>query len=1243
MSTSFPLLSRIAAWFGGVRRRALLLGSLIPAVVLAGAGSAPAASTTPLPRIDLKVLLLGTSSTEPDFQAWQAALQREGVKFDTLVGPTHAPITASTLSATLPDGTPEAKYDAVIESVGGLTDCSTGTCVSDLSSAETTALEQYEHKFNIRQVTGDVYPGTTFGMNLPAFSGALDATSGTLTTAGQQVFTYLKPTAPITMDTGTYGYEATPISTTNFDTLVGGPNGSALVGIYTHPDGVQEMVETFAQNQYQLQSELLRHGAITWATRGVYFGDQRNYLETHIDDNFLSDDSWSTATHSTDFNPANALREVPADVTQAAQWSAANHFRIDMLFNGAGSVAVANGSSLVGAGDSGSGTTGSSGGAGGSGTCSTANPCPDPLLTAFQSPDPTNGNKPYTQDFGWINHTWDHPNIDEGCATQNYIEAELNQNTSWGAAAAKSGNPISGGLGLTSSTDPTAALGTENPNVVVTGEHSGLANLIPGNPGQVDPPSLSSATAGAGGSLAAGTYEYAISDQFNTAAPNATGVAAAGESAASISAPLTVAASGSVSLSWTAVCHAAEYKIYRAPVTGTTVGAWTLIGTVAATPATDFVNPVSTTDTANGGPIEKSFTDNGATGTTATPPSTSSANESAYEQNPALDAAFKGTLDGGIKYFGADASKPYPNPADGSFATGAAPSSQYTAGSTFTDAGGTAIPRYPTNIYYNVSTNAQEVDEYQTLYDLPTCKPVTGVTTCNPAGTPFTIDTIVKSIDQGMFQHMMGNDPRPHYFHQTNLMAQHTGSVNGQGDGLFYETMNPLLAEYSQYFAANAPIEQLTMAQIGALLSQQAAWAANNTVTGYIQGNQVTITNTGAAVQAPLSGITTAGSAYGGTQSGWASVPAGTSTYTATITWPADVLAVSLSPASIVANGSSTSTATVTVTADGKPVAGDAAALTFTSDDTGVKFGTVTDNNNGTGTYTVPVTGSSTVHPVTITATDTAVAPVATGQATLNQTAGQVSGVTVSVSPGSIVADGTSTATATARLTDTQGHPVPGENVRFTSDDPGVRFGTVTGQDGTYTATITSSTTAHVVKITATDSSVTPSPSGATTLTQTQKPSAPTPPSNPAPPANPAPPSAPANPSSPASSGLPTQAQLKSVLAGLLVPSGKNGRIPSLLKHGGYSRSVRMAMVTHLTVNWRQPAAKGRKGMLIAKLDVTIASGRVVTIKIALTKQGRRLLAHSKRLRVAADGTLSIAGVSPVNAAASFLANTTGR
>jgi hypothetical protein len=866
--------------------------------VMVGWGLPGRSSAAPLPRIDLKVLLVGTSATEPDFVAWQAALQREGVPFDTVVGASHTPITAATLtSPTLADGTQEGKYQAIIMAIAGDTDCSASPCVSDLSAAESAAIESYEQEFEVRQITGDAYPGTTNGMNTPTVSGVLDGIQGSLTADGQKVFASLN--GPVPMDTGTFGYEATPLTATStptalpagasFDTLVSGPSNSSLVGIYTHADGVQEMVETFNQNQYQLQSELLRHGALDWATRGVYFGDQRNYLEAHVDDNFLADDTWDTTTHSTDYDPTTALREVPADVTNAANWSAANKFRIDMLFNGGGSVAVAAGNSLVGSGDGGSGGTGVSGTTGG--TASNT----DPLLAAFQADK---------NDFGWISHTWDHPNIDEGCASQNYIEAELNQNTNWGAEAASAtpGDPTTGGLGLTESTDPTDAYGNENPSVVITGEHSGLANLLPGNPGQVDPPSLDSADlATTPGSLPAGQYVYAISDQFNTAAPGATPVAGTGESAASVSAPVTVPAAGAVTLNWGAVCKAADYKIYRAPFTPTsagattgTIGSYTLISTVAANTTTDFSDPTSpdpTTGADNGGgAVTKTFTDDGTqTGTPGTPLTIGDADESAYEQNPALDAAFAGTVDGGIKYFGADASKPYPNAADSTFATGAfaGAATEYPAGTSFPDAGATGIPRYPTNIYYNVSTNAQEVDEYETLYDAPTCTAIPGVTSCNPAGTTFTIADILASIDQGMFQHVMGNDPRPDYFHQTNLMSQTTGAATGEGDGLFYETLDPLLKQYNTYFGSNSPIEQLTMAQIGNLLNQQAAWKANTQVSGYIQGNQVTITNGGAAADVPLTGITTVGTPYGGTQSGWTSEAAGSTTYTAQSTWPA--------------------------------------------------------------------------------------------------------------------------------------------------------------------------------------------------------------------------------------------------------------------------------------------------------------------------------------------------------------------
>src|ERR1700730_16479593 len=331
----------------GKRAEALRRSIVIPLSimsVLAALALSTAASASAAQRIDMKVLLLGTATTEPDFAAWQAALQREGVPFEAVVtSKGHTPITAATLSNTLPDGTQEGKYQAIIVSVGALPECGI-TCTPTLSESEWTALEEYEQTFNVRQLTGIVFPSATYGMNAPTVSGEFPkGTQGTLTIDGKTAFPYL--TGPVALDTGTYGYQATPLATqatgASFDTLLSGPNGSALLGVYTHANGVQEMVETFNQNRYQLQAELLRHGALNWVTRGVYFGDQRNYFAAHIDDNFLADDSWSTTTHSNDYLAANAVREVPADVEYAAKWSQQNNLPIDMLFNGGGSDAYA--------------------------------------------------------------------------------------------------------------------------------------------------------------------------------------------------------------------------------------------------------------------------------------------------------------------------------------------------------------------------------------------------------------------------------------------------------------------------------------------------------------------------------------------------------------------------------------------------------------------------------------------------------------------------------------------------------------------------------------------------------------------------------------------------------------------------------------------------------------------------------------------------------------------------------------
>jgi hypothetical protein len=761
--------------------------------ICCGLGALAAAPASAAQRIDLKVLLLGTTGSEPSFLAWQAQLKREGVPFDQIVAtPEHAPITAATLSTTLPEGTQEARYQAVIVAVGNLPRCNESGCVSALSTEEWTALQTYEATFHVRQLTAYAFPGAEEGLTAPTSSGPIDGTNATLTAAGQSLFPYLKGT--VTIGPGTWGYGATPLEATTFSTLLTDPSGDALLGVFTHPDGREEMVQTFDSNAFQIHSELLRHGQLAWVTRGTYLGDQRNYLEMQVDDIFLGDDIWNPAVHATDFNPADAVRMTAADVTKAVEWSRANGLRLDALFNGGGSVAYAEEH-------------------GGS----------DPLLTAFQANKTT---------FGWVSHTYDHPNLD--CSTRLFIVEELTRNSSWATA---------NGFSQTRAE-------------LVTGEHSGLANLIPGIPGMIDPPDITEVhPAGRAGTLPAGAYDYAIT------ALDSHGETVGARTTTEIPAGERGTAAGSFRLTWAAICHATGYRIYRR---SSPAGAWSLIGS-ATQPTGAF------RDT---GALTLTFRDTGFTGTPGEPPVFGTAILDPYAQNPSFAEAMR-TVN--ARYLGGDASKPYPqNPLS---TTGPV----WPKGTSFMDGISRVIPRYPTNVYYNTATQAQQLDEYNYLYLPPS---LGGGCVESPTNTcrtsPATWEEYVAAESDRIFGLMMGNDPRPHYFHQTNLAES-----SQAGGAVFYPVLEATLADYTRYFNSTMPIVQLTPTQIGVLIERQDAWAVANasTVTGYVEGTRVVVSNGGAATTIPLAG-TEAGTVYGGTRSGWVSAAAGTSNHTAATAWP---------------------------------------------------------------------------------------------------------------------------------------------------------------------------------------------------------------------------------------------------------------------------------------------------------------------------------------------------------------------
>ncbi|HEU4703940.1 MAG TPA: hypothetical protein VFS37_15775 [Conexibacter sp.] len=756
---------------------------LVLALACAPAGAAQ--------RIDMRVLLLGVSGGEPTFQAWEAQLRREGVPYSTFLATRgHTPLRAEALWTRLEGGVDEARYQAVIVAVGNLPVCDEEGCRSALAAEEWTALAEFERTFKVRQISQYVYPEPGFGLNWPSAGGAFEGVAGRLTAEGERLFPYLR--GPVSIGSGTWGYLATPLEAGTFTTLVTDGGGSnALLGIYRHADGREEMVGTFDGNQYQVQSQLLRHGQLAWATRGTYFGDQRTYLELQVDDVFLPDDIWDPEANRTLYEPESAVRMNAEDATAAVEWSTSRRLRLDMVYNGGGSVehrAEHEGS--------------------------------DPLLTALRERAAT---------FGWINHTYDHPNLD--CSTQRFIEDEIDDNVEWAR-----------GAGLTVSAGE-----------LVTGEHSGLANLVPGNPGTIDPPWQDEPTVSAsGGTLAAGRWEYGV-----------TAVNEAGETIPEIELATTSGSTSEVRLAWEAICHATSYKVYRRSSPG---GTWYRLETVSQ-PAPAFRDE---------GPVSVRYTDRGAAGSAASPPSTNGARISAYGQNASFIAALEET---GVAYIATDNSKPYPQtPTESGGPT-------YPAGSTWLNGRARAVPRYPTNVYYNVATRTQLLDEYNYLYLPPELGGVcvnSEVTTCRSRAA--TWEEFVELESQLIFTHMMGNDPRPHYFHQSNLAQS-----SAREGAVLYPVLDATVALYERYFSsASAPIQQLTHSQIGDLLGRQSTWAGASarTVIGYIEREDVVVTNgERSAIDVPLTG-TEVGSSYAGGRSGWSSAAEGTNRYRAATAWP---------------------------------------------------------------------------------------------------------------------------------------------------------------------------------------------------------------------------------------------------------------------------------------------------------------------------------------------------------------------
>lgn len=120
----------------------------------------------------------------------------------------------------------------------------------------------------------------------------------------------------------------------------------------------------------------------------------------------------------------------------------------------------------------------------------------------------------------------------------------------------------------------------------------------------------------------------------------------------------------------------------------------------------------------------------------------------------------------------------------------------------------------------------------------------------------------------------------------------------------------------------------------------------------------------------------------------------------------------------------------------------------------------------------------------------------------------------------------------------------------------------------------------------------------------------------------------------------PSAAQSRALLAGLLVPTGKNAKIGALLKRGGYAISFKALSAGRLVISWylvpKGAHLASAKPLLLAVGRLSFTQPGMSSFSIKLTAAGRSRLSHATQLRLTAKGVLTPNGSGAVDSTRSF-------
>ncbi|MFC7534740.1 hypothetical protein [Actinoplanes sp. GCM10030250] len=346
-------------------------------------------------RVALRALVIATNTEDFGVPTWKTTLDRVGAAYDVLYT-ADTPLTIDTLARA--DGT--GRYNAILLTNSMLVYASGGSYLTGLDSAEWNILWAYERNFGVRQAALYTSYGT-WPEDYCLTSAGETAVGDTplnvdLTTAGADVFDYLRAgvTVPVVQS---YVYRTRITAGCSAEAIA--TSGADVLGVRTtSTDGRERIALTFTLNQYLLQSDLLVYGLFRWTSRGLFLGEQRHHLNVDIDDWFNTAEHYYPDGHI-EYEPGfrvSAREMVNLDNQQSALRAAhpqAAGFTYNLAFNGSDI---------------------------------------DPFAGNTCSPDGgpnelTATTKCLASHFRWLNHTLNHPELNQTDYATTYAEIRDNR------------------------------------------------------------------------------------------------------------------------------------------------------------------------------------------------------------------------------------------------------------------------------------------------------------------------------------------------------------------------------------------------------------------------------------------------------------------------------------------------------------------------------------------------------------------------------------------------------------------------------------------------------------------------------------------------------------------------------------------------------------------------------------------------------------------------------------------------